>query len=201
MDALPQNAALLVIDVQYGHDDPRFGKRNNPDAEDRIAELLSAWRASGRPVIHVQHLSHNPGSVFHESNHGSVIKDVVQPLDKEPLIQKHTNSAFIGTELEQMLRARDIDTLVLTGLTTPHCVSTTARMAGNLGFNTYVVADATAANEGNVDFQFPGGTKLEAGPDIVHAISLATINGEFAHIVDSSEVLGSLNLLDTSKPA
>jgi nicotinamidase-related amidase len=200
MDPLPANAALIVIDVQYGHDDPRFGKRNNPDAEDRIAELLSAWRASGRPVIHVQHLSYNPGSVFHESNHGSVIKEVVQPLEREPLIQKHTNSAFIGTELEQMLRARDIDTVVLTGLTTPHCVSTTARMAGNLGFNTYVVADATAANEGTADFNFPGATKLEAGPDIVHAISLATINGEFAQIVDSSAVLGALNLLDASRP-
>lgn len=199
MDALPPNAALLVIDVQYGHDDPRFGKRNNPNAEDRIAELLSAWRATGRPIIHIQHLSENPGSVFHESNHGSVIKDVVQPLDKELLVQKHTNSAFIGTDLEQYLHSRGIETVVLTGLTTPHCVSSTARMAGNLGFNTYVVSDATAANEGNVDFEFPGGSKLEATPEVIHAISLATINSEFAHVVDSSAVLGALKRLDSTR--
>ena len=196
MDALPPNAALLVVDVQYGHDDPRFGRRNNPDAEDRIAELISAWRATGRPVFHIQHLSLNPDSVFHESNHGSVIKDVVQPLEKEPLIQKHTNSAFIGTDLDAMLHARGIDTVVVTGLTTPHCVSSTARMAGNLGFNTYVVADATAANDGTTDFEFPGAPKLKVGPDVVHAISLATINGEFAHVVDTSAVLGALKLLD-----
>jgi nicotinamidase-related amidase len=197
MDPLPGNAALLVVDVQYGHDDPRFGRRNNPDAEDRIAELISAWRATGRPIFHVQHLSLNPGSVFHESNHGSVIKDVVQPLEKETLIQKHTNSAFIGTDLEEMLHSRGIDTVVVTGLTTPHCVSSTARMSGNLGFNTYVVADATAANDGTTDFGFPGAPKLQVGPDVVHAISLATINGEFARVVDTSAVLGALKLLDT----
>jgi nicotinamidase-related amidase len=201
MDALPPNAALLVVDVQYGHDDPRFGRRNNPDAEARIAELIDAWRTTGRPIYHIQHLSLNPASVFHESNHGSVIKDIVQPLDREPLIQKHTNSAFIGTDLEEILHARGIDTVVVTGLTTPHCVSSTARMAGNLGFNTYVVSDATAANEGTVDFNFPGAQKIEAAPDVVHTISLATINGEFAHVVDSSTVLGSLNLLDTARPS
>lgn len=198
MDPLAPNAALLVIDVQYGHDDPRFGKRNNPDAEDKIAELLSAWRATGRPVIHVQHLSLNTSSAFHESNHGSAIKDIVRPIENEPLVQKHTNSAFIGTDLEQYLHSHGINTVVLTGLTTPHCVSTTARMAGNLGFNTYVVSDATAANEGNVDFDFPG-AKVDATPEMIHAITLATINGEFGRVVDTSAVLGALNRIDSGK--
>lgn len=98
---LSANTALLVIDVQQGLDDPRWGERNNPGAEQNIARLLAAWRRTHRPVIHVQHM---------------------------PVFQKTVNSAFIGTKLEADLRARGIDSLVVVGLTTDHCVSSTTRM-------------------------------------------------------------------------
>ncbi len=189
---LPNNTALIVIDVQQGHDDPRFGRRNNPEAEGRIAVLLDAWRTKGLPVIHVQHLSIRPESAFHPSHPGVEIKPIVAPRDDETLVQKSANSAFIGTSLEQMLHERRIETVILTGLTTPHCVSSTARMAGNLGFATYVVADATAANEGTLDLNFPGGSAIRADPDLAHTISLATINGEFVTVVDTAEVMEAL---------
>ena len=192
MKSLPDKSALLVIDVQQGHDDPRFGRRNNPDAEGRIAVLLDAWRTKGLPVIHVQHLSVREQSPFHPTKPGVAIKPIVGPRGDETLIQKSANSAFIGTSLEQMLKERDIKTLILTGLTTPHCVSSTARMAGNLGFDTYVVADATAANEGTVDLNFPGGSGVYMDPDLVHMVSLATINGEFVTVVDTAEVMAAL---------
>jgi len=189
---LPKNSALVVIDVQQGHDDPRFGRRNNPDAESRIAVLLDAWRTKGLPVVHVQHLSVRPQSAFHPSHPGVAIKPIVAPRDGETLVQKSANSAFIGTNLEEMLHDRRIETVILTGLTTPHCVSSTARMAGNLGFATYVVADATAANEGTLDLNFPGGSAIKSDPELAHAISLATINGEFVTVVDTSEVMAAL---------
>src|SRR5713101_3883893 len=189
MDKIPNNTALIVIDVQQGHDDPRFGRRNNPEAEGRIAVLLDAWRTSGLPVIHVQHLSIRPESAFHPSHPGVAIKPIVAPREDETLIQKSANSAFIGTTLEQMLHERGIETVILTGLTTPHCVSSTARMAGNLGFATYVVSDATAANEGTVDLSFPGGSSIRMDPELVHMVSLATINGEFVTVVDTAEVV------------
>jgi nicotinamidase-related amidase len=192
VDKLPDNSALLVIDVQLGHDDPRFGKRNNPDAEGRIAVLLDAWRTKGLPVIHVQHFSVRTESPFHPSKPGVAIKPIVAPRDDEMLVQKNANSAFIGTNLEQMLHERGIENLVLTGLTTPHCVSSTARMAGNLGFTTYVVADATAANEGTIDLNFPGGSGVYVDPELVHTVSLATINGEFVTVVDTAEVMKAL---------
>jgi len=190
---VPKNTALIVIDVQQGHDDPRFGRRNNPDAEGRIAVLLDAWRANGLPVIHVQHLSVRPESAFHPSQPGVAIKPIVAPRDDETLVQKSANSAFIGTSLEQMLHERGIETLILTGLTTPHCVSSTARMAGNLGFATYVVADATAANEGTVDLSFPGASSIRMDPELVHMVSLATINGEFVSVVDTAQVMAALH--------
>src|SRR6266571_2338965 len=193
MDKIPGNAALIVIDVQQAHDDPRFGRRNNPEAEGRIAVLLDAWRTNGLPVIHVQHLSVRPDSAFHPSQPGVAIKPIVAPRDDETLVQKSANSAFIGTTLEQMLHERGIETVVLTGLTTPHCVSSTARMASNLGFATYVVADATAANEGTLYLNFPGGSAIESDPELAHAISLATINGEFVTVVDTAEVMEALH--------
>ena len=133
---IPRGAALLLIDVQQGFDAPGWGKRNNPDAERNIARLLEAWRKAGWPVLHVQHLSVEPDSVLGPGQPGAELKAEAMPAPDEPLFQKNVNSAFIGTNLEAHLRDRGIEALVLAGLTTNHCVSTTARMSGNLGFET-----------------------------------------------------------------
>src|SRR5690349_10539119 len=141
-------SALLLIDVQKGFDEPYWGERNNPDAEKNIDRLLTAWRAAGRPVFHVKHNSRSPHSPLHPSNPGNAFKNFAAPHADEPSFGKDVNSAFIGTDLEVRLHAADVSDLVIVGLTTPHCVSTTARMAANLGFATKVVADATAAHAG-----------------------------------------------------
>jgi nicotinamidase-related amidase len=177
------SAALLVIDVQQGLDDPRWGARNNPDAERRIAELLAAWRAARRPVIHVQHLSVMPHSPLRADAPGHVFKAEAVPVGDEPVFQKHVNSAFIGTDLESYLRARGIESLVLVGITTDHCVSTTARMAGNLGFDVTVVEDATATFER----RGPDGAHYSA--DLMHRVSLASLHGEFATVRTTQDVL------------
>lgn len=180
---LSPTVALLVIDVQQGFDDPRWGARNNPGAEQRIAELLEAWRATGRPVIHVQHLSLEPQSPLREDAPGHAFKIDALPMAGEPVFRKHVNSAFIGTGLETHLRSNGIDTLVLAGLTTDHCVSTTARMAGNLGFDVTVVEDATAT----FDRRDADGTHYSA--DLMHRIALASLHGEFATVRNSRDVL------------
>ena len=134
MPAITAKTALLLIDVQEGLDDPRLGPRNNPDAEANMARLLADWRAHKRPIFHVQHMSTEPESPLRPELPGNAIKAIVAPQGDEALIRKNVNSAFIGTDLEARLRAAGIDTLVIVGLTTDHCVSTTTRMAGNLGF-------------------------------------------------------------------
>jgi nicotinamidase-related amidase len=179
--------ALLIIDVQEGLDDPRYGARNNPDAERRMADLLAAWRAARRPVIHVQHLSLEPQSPLRADRPGHVIKTEVKPLPGEPVFQKHVNSAFIGTELEAHLRAHGIESLVMVGLTTDHCVSTTARMAGNLGFSVTLVEDATATFER----RGPDGAHYSA--DIMHRAALASLHGEFATVRTARDVLASVS--------
>jgi nicotinamidase-related amidase len=188
MTALPKDAVLLVIDVQKGMD--VFAaeyNRNNPDLEKNIARLQRAWRESGRPVIHVQHLSKSPNSPLRPGQAGAEIKDEVRPLPGEPVIQKSVNSAFIGTTLEADLRRRGLSTLVMTGLQTNMCVSTTARMAGNLGFTTYVVSDATAT----FDNSGPDGKRYSS--ELLHDVALADLHGEFATIVDTQTVLAQLS--------
>ena len=180
------DAALLVIDVQKGLDNPRLGPRNNPQAEQRIAELLAAWRGTGRPVIHVQHMSTEPQSLLRPGLPGNAIKDEALPTAGEPLFQKTVNSAFIGTDLEAYLRSRGIESLVMVGLTTEHCISSSARMAANLGFDVTVVADATAT------FGRRGYDGTQYSADLVHGVELASLNGEFATIRDSSDILADM---------
>ena len=79
LDSIAESTVLLIIDVQKGMDEPRLGPRNNPDAEANMARLLAAWRESGRPVFHVQHLSLNSTSPLRAELPGSAIKDEVLP--------------------------------------------------------------------------------------------------------------------------
>lgn len=186
MERLPSDAVLLIVDVQRGLDEPGWGLRSNLAAEANMAQLLAAWRSSDRPVFHVQHMSRLPASPLRPASPGNAIKDEVAPRPGEPLVRKEVNSAFIGTELETTLRTHGYTTLVVVGLTIEHCVSTTVRMAGNLGFTTYVVSDATAAfdKEDRTGRYYPA--------DEVHALSLATLDGEFATVVDTGTVLEAL---------
>lgn len=183
MTSLTDTAALLIIDVQVGLDDPKLGERNNPDAEGNIARLLAFWREKGWPIIHVQHMSTHPDSPLRPDQPGNAIKRMVAPQGNEPLIQKTVNNAFVGTDLEDRLRTDGIQSLVVVGLTTNHCVSTTARMAGDLGFSTIVVGDATAAHAVT---SYDG---IHYPAETVHTLALASLHDEFATILTTDQLL------------
>jgi nicotinamidase-related amidase len=184
LQAIPKNAALILIDIQQGFDDEKhWGPRNNPGAEANAAKLLQAWRASGRPLFHVQHRSTTPGSPLRFGQPGCEHKPEVRPLAGEPVVGKSVNSAFIGTDLEARLRGAGIDTLVIAGLTTAHCVSTTTRMAGNLGFRTLLAADACATHART------GHDGKLHDPESVHIMELAALHGEFAEVADTAALL------------
>jgi len=180
---LSPNTALILVDIQAGFDHPKWGPRNNPQAEQNARRLLLAWRAAKRPIFHVQHASRNPESPLHPSKPGFRLHPLVTPEADETVIVKDVNSAFIGTNLDQQLHAAGIHDLVICGLTTPHCVSTTTRMAGNLGFDVYLVSDATAAFQ----LSSPDGTPLD--PEIIHRVALAELHDEFAQVVDVESCL------------
>jgi len=175
--------ALLVIDVQKGFDDPSWGKRNNPDAESNIALLLSEWRKHELPIIHIQHCSVEPNSPLRPGQPGYEFKDEARPQDGERQFTKIVNSAFIGTDLEKYLQEHDISSLVIVGLTTDHCVSTSTRMAANLGFNVTLISDATAT------FDREGYDGALHSADDIHKINLVSLNGEFCIVRSTEEVL------------
>ncbi len=178
-----ETVALLVIDVQKAIDHPSWGRRNNPEAEGNMGRLLAAWRRARWPIFHVRHLSREPNSTYRPGQEGCEFKDVVRPEAGEPVVDKHTNSAFIGTGLEARLRSVGVDTVVITGVITNNSVEATARMSGNLGFVTLVVKDATATFDRH-DYDGVPRTAEE-----VHAMSLANLEGEYAQIVGTDELL------------
>jgi len=125
----------------------------------------------------------NKQGAFFPGTPGHAFKPQALPLEGETIVPKDVNSAFIGTDLETRLRAAGIATVVLCGLTTDHCVSTTARMAGNLGFHTFLVEDACATHER----MGPDGEYFSAAQ--MHATALASLHGEFACVTRMADVL------------
>ena len=180
---MTRKPALVLIDVQKGLDDPGWGARNNPGAEAQIAALLAAWRQAAWPVVHVQHMSTSPASPLRPELPGNAIKDEARPRAGEPVFRKDVNSAFIGTGLEAWLRDAGIAELVVAGLTTDHCVSTSVRMAGNLGFEVVLVEDATAT------FERTGPDGVYYSAEQMHGAALASLHGEFCEVCSSRDVL------------
>src|SRR5687767_756701 len=170
---------LVPIDVQCGFDDPRWGNRNNPAMETHGRALLDAWRAAALPLIHVRHDSITPGSTLAPGQPGHAFRPGFEPRPGEPVVSKSVNSAFIGTDLELRLRRLDASALVLFGITTDMCVSTTTRMASNLGFRTILVGDACAC----FDVTGPDGHRIDA--EAIHRAHLATLHAEFAQVVST----------------
>jgi nicotinamidase-related amidase len=186
-ERLPESAALVVIDVQQAIDHRSWGERNNPQAEGNIAALLAAWRGSGRPIYHVRHDSTEAESHYRPGQAGHEFKREAMPRAGEAVIGKRTNSAFIGTDLEGSLRRGGQTVVVVAGVITNNSVEATVRMAGNLGFETFVVEDA-CFTFGRKDWAGTWRTAAE-----VHAMSLANLAGEYATVVRTAEVLGGLS--------
>jgi len=180
--------ALILIDIQKGFDDIDYwgGERNNPQAEQNAGKLLAFWRKKGMPVFHVKHCSSNPNSRLAEGKPGNDFKDEVLPLPVERIIRKNVNSAFIGTNLQQLLEDARIRKVVIAGLTTDQCVSTTTRMAGNFGFDTFLIEDATAT------FCKKGLNGQLFSAEIIHDTALASLNEEFATILKTKQLLDML---------
>ena len=183
--------ALIVVDVQRAFDEwEAAGKRrNNPDAVERISDLLDGFRTQRAPIFHIRHEGSKPTSSFLPGGTGFPVKDEARERDGEVVIVKRVNSAFIGTDLESRLRVAGIKTVVICGATTNHCVETTTRMAGNLGFDTCLVRDATWT----FDRVGPDGDAHSA--EAIHAMTLSNLNGEFARIVTAAEAIASLKEL------
>ena len=177
--------ALVVVDVQQGFDDAAYwGRRNNPDCEANVARLLAEWRRRDRPVVLVRHDSDSAASPLAPAQPGNDLKPGVDgPADL--VVTKRVNSSFHGTpDLDAWLRSRDLDGIVVCGITTNHCCETTARVGGNLGHRVLFALDATHT----FDRTGPDGTVVTA--DELARVTATNLHGEFATVVTTAELLG-----------
>ena len=182
------NTALVLIDWQQSFriDQDFWGPRNNPDAQPKAEALTKAWRTAGLPIYVVKHNSVGSASPLRPDQPGNALEEFAQPQEGEGLYEKTVNSGFIGTRLEADLKAEGITQLVISGVTTAHCVSTTTRMAANLGFEVILVEDAcfTHAAKGR------DGAMISA--DTMHDTQVAALRDEFASIAQASSIIESL---------
>jgi len=181
-----KNTALVIIDMQRSMKTSAAGERNNPDAERNIEILLAAWRKAGLPVVHVRHISRSPDSPFWPGQPGAEFQPELAPQDEEHVVEKNVPDAFIHTGLERWLHVRGVRQLVIVGVSTSNSVESTARTAGNLGFKTTVVSDATFA------FAKADYAGVPRSADEVHAMSLANLDGEYAIVMPTEDVLSQL---------
>ena len=177
------DTALLLIDVQQGvdvlsHWGGPTGRRNNPDAESNMLDLLKAWRSKGLPVAWTLHDSRETASPLKLSEAGGKLKPGFAIDDADIVVEKDVNSGFVGTSLEVQLRRAGINRLVVVGFFTNFCVETSVRMSGNLGFDTYLVPDGCATTNR------VGSDGSDYDPDLVHAMTVANLHGEFCTAIE-----------------
>ena len=177
--------ALIIIDMQKGMQTYPL-VRNNPQAEENIFKLLSWAREKDVNIVHVRHISRVDGSVFFPGQIGAAFQEPLKPLAHEHIVEKNVPNAFIHSNLERWLRVRDINTLIIVGVSTENSVEATARTAGNLGFSVNVVDDACFTFD-KVDYAGRQRTAQE-----VHDMSLANLQGEYAQVVSTSDMVKAL---------
>ena len=176
--------ALVVVDVQRGFDDPSWGRRDNPACEANVATLIDAWRSRGLPLVFVRHDSDDEVSPLRPDEPGNAFKPEVSG-EPDLLVTKQVNSAFYGSpDLDAWLRERGISSFALCGITTNHCVETTARMGGNLGYDVLFVLDACAT----FDREGPDGEVVTA-EELTRATA-ASLHDEFATVVATRDLVG-----------
>lgn len=177
-------STLLLIDCQEGFSDWDYwgGNRNNPDLESNLRELLERYRERNQPIFHIIHHSNDPDSILRTDKPSGKIMNDLSPRQNEPVFIKRENSAFVGTNLDVYLRRQNINDLTIAGLTTNHCVSTSTRMAGNLGYDVKLVGDACAT------FDRIGPTGLKFESQLIHDMSLSDLHNEFCQVTSTAEV-------------
>jgi nicotinamidase-related amidase len=175
--------ALVIVDIQRDYFPGGKMPLHEPEAAaERAGQVLQAFRAAGRPVFHVQHLTPAGGPFLVEGTDGAEIMAPVQPADGEPIVQKRAPNAFLGTDLEQRLRAQDVSEVVVAGMMTSMCVDATTRAGADLGFTMTLVPDACAAPALTHD------DREVAAPD-VHAAFVAALGQGYATITPAAQIV------------
>lgn len=137
-----ERSALLVIDIQDSFKaTPRWERRSSPRFEENVDRMIRAWREAGLPVIYFLHTDPDPG--FETTSPFFKLMDFLSPAPGEPVLLKNTRNAFTSTNLQEVLKEKGVERLVITGISTEQCCETTTRLAADLGYDVDFVTEAT----------------------------------------------------------
>ena len=183
-------SALLLIDIQNDYfPGGRCELFQSEHAAGKAKLLLEQFRNRGLPVFHVQHINENKAKGFFLSGtEGAEIHSSVSPIDKEKVLVKHTPNAFLNTRLENLLHAQDIAQLVICGMMSHMCIDSTVRTAKDLGFSVLLPEDACTTKA-----LIWNGAHIPA--QTVHQAIMASLNGSFAQVVITKDLLGLISCL------
>ncbi|HWD32767.1 MAG TPA: isochorismatase family protein [Pseudomonas sp.] len=184
----PSPVPLVILDVQDAIDRPNWDGKSNPGYLAVIQRLLYHWRSNGWPVLHIKHDEQTPTSSYYVHGPWNGIKKDVAPIKGEAVILKQENCAFIGTELEAVLKGMQVKRLVLTGVVIHNSIDATVRAGKALGYSIILPSDATTA----VPVVGAQGKSWDAST--VHELTLAILGDEYADVMSSDEVVALLTL-------
>jgi nicotinamidase-related amidase len=174
-------AVLLPIDMQQAFDAPPWPRRWNSQVDANGLALLAAWRDAGRPIIHVRHDSADPKSSLSPSAAGHGFRSGFGPRDGEALVAKSVHSAFIGTDLDLRLKRLGARHVVVFGISTDMCVSTTIRTGANMGWDMILAPDACDC------FDLTDGNGTIPAEDVQRA-HVATLAFQFCRTLPTAEL-------------
>jgi nicotinamidase-related amidase len=156
-----EHPALLIIDMQndFVREGALLRVAQAQNVIPKIRDVLAFFREKNLPVFHVLRVHRSDGADVEitrkelfcnhpfavEGTPGAQEIDELKPLPGEYVIEKTRMSAFIGTELDLMLRTLDITVLVVTGVQTPNCIRTTVFDAIAYNYPVILLNDATGA--------------------------------------------------------
>jgi nicotinamidase-related amidase len=178
--------ALLLIDIQNDYfPNGRMPLEKSTEASAKAQEILQAYRAKQKTIIHVQHISTRPDATyFLPCTKGIEFHPNVAPQKNEIIIKKHYPNSFKDTGLLNHLIKNQINHLIICGMMTHLCIDATVRAAYDLGFSCTVAHDACASK--NLEFN---NTPIPA--QSVHHAFLAALQPTYANVLSVRELLQS----------
>ena len=178
------NTALLLVDIQNDYfPNGRMPLEKSIEASQKAQEILQAYRAKQKLVVHVQHISTRPDAVhFLPCTKGIEFHPNVLPNKNETIIKKHYPNSFKDTSLLNHLTKNKITHLTIVGMMTHMCIDATVRAAYDNGFSCTVLHDACATK--NLEFN-----NMMIPAQSVHHAFLAALQPLYANVTSTKDFL------------
>ncbi|MEZ7501784.1 cysteine hydrolase family protein [Psychrobacter sp. Arc29] len=180
------NCAIVLIDYQNEYVDGAMPLgQAGAKAIDNARQLLDKARKQDVPIFHITHHGAENGNVFDPLSSDVEIVEQLQPHDGETVIVKNHPNAFYDTQLQSLLSSANKQQIIFAGFMSHMCVSSTARAAFDLGFDSFVCHDACATRD------LPSATRKTISAEVMHDTAMAALQDRFSALVTTAELVNN----------